>query len=269
MRPSNLLIRQRVVWGTTDLEQPMMNRAQPTRLLLVEDDLKLSKLIKHFLESNYFIVSCEVRGDQAPDRILNEQPDLVVLDILLPGKDGRAICREVRPYYDRPIIMLTALDEEVDQIIGLEIGADDYITKPVRPRLLLSRINAILRLTARSGIDTMPSELSSISPSIPADKILIGNIEVDTTNRSVRVSGQPKEFSTAQFDLLSYLAHHAGEVISRNRLYKALRGIDYDGLNRSIDLQIARLREKIGEDGKNPQIIKSVRGQGYLMVKTP
>jgi DNA-binding response OmpR family regulator len=247
----------------------MMNRAQPTHLLLVEDDLRLSKLIKHFLENNYFIVSCEVRGDQAPDRILNEKPDLVVLDILLPGKDGRAICREVRPHYDRPIIMLTALDEEVDQIVGLEIGADDYITKPVKPRLLLSRINAILRLTARAGVDTITNELPAISASMPTDKIHIGNIEVDTINRSVRVSGKTKEFSTAQFDLLCYMAHHAGEVISRSRLYKALRGIDYDGLNRSIDLQIARLREKIGENGKNPQIIKSVRGQGYLMVKTP
>jgi DNA-binding response OmpR family regulator len=246
----------------------MKNRAQPPHLFIVEDDLKLSKLIKQFLENNYFTVSCEVRGDKAPDRILNEKPDLVVLDILLPGKDGRAICREIRPFYDRPIIMLTALDEEVDQIIGLEIGADDYITKPVRPRLLLSRINAILRLTARAGIDTVPNGLPGTSSSIPAGKIFIGNIEVDTANRSVRVSGKPKEFSTAQFDLLSYMAHHAGEVISRSQLYKALRGIDYDGLNRSIDLQIARLREKIGEDGKNPQIIKSVRGQGYLMIKT-
>jgi DNA-binding response OmpR family regulator len=247
----------------------MTNLFQRTHLLLVEDDPKLSKLIKHFLESNFFIVSCEVRGDQAPDRILNEKPDLVILDILLPGKDGRTICREVRPYYDRPIIMLTALDEEVDQIIGLEIGADDYISKPVKPRLLLSRIRAILRLTARAGNDNMPNELSATSSSIPAEKIVIGNIEVDTTNRSVWVGGQPKEFSTAQFNLLSYLAHHAGEVISRNRLYRALRGIDYDGLNRSIDLQIARLREKIGENGKNPQIIKSIRGEGYLMVRTP
>jgi two-component system response regulator RstA len=247
----------------------MTNQPQSHHLLLIEDDLKLSELIKHFLEGNHFIVSCEVRGDQASERILNEKPDLVILDILLPGKDGRAICREVRPYYDRPIIMLTALDEEVDQIVGLEIGADDYISKPVRPRLLLSRINAILRLTARAGSDATSNSSTTISPTMPAGKIVIGNIEVDAANRSVRVAGQSEEFSTAQFDLLYYLAHHAGRVISRNQLYKDLRGIDYDGFNRSIDLQIARLREKIGDNGKNPRIIKSVRGEGYLMVQTP
>jgi two-component system OmpR family response regulator/two-component system response regulator RstA len=165
--------------------------------------------------------------------------------------------------------MLTALDEEVDQIVGLEIGADAYISKPVRPRLLLSRINAILRLTARACSDTLPKTAKkTITPSIPSGKIIIGNIEIDATNRSVRVAGLSEEFSTAQFDLLYYLAYHSGQVISRNRLYKDLRGIDYDGFNRSIDLQIARLREKIGDNGKNPQIIKSIRGEGYLMVQT-
>ncbi|MGD9246813.1 MAG: response regulator [Desulfobacteraceae bacterium] len=249
----------------------MTNQTQPLNLLLIEDDLKLSELIKHFLESNHFTVSCEVRGEHASDRILNEKPDLVILDILLPGKDGRAICREVRPYYDGPIIMLTALAEEVDQIVGLELGADDYITKPVRPRLLLSRINAILRLTARVGCEPAPNAPTptTISASSVASKIVIGDIEIDAANRSVRVAGQSEEFSTSQFDLLFYLANHAGRVITRNQLYKDLRGIDYDGFNRSIDLQIARLREKIGDNGKNPRIIKSIWGEGYMMVKTP
>ncbi|MGD8833338.1 MAG: response regulator [Desulfobacteraceae bacterium] len=247
----------------------MTNQAQPFHLLLVEDDLKLSELIKRFLECNYFIVSCEGRGDQASDRILNEKPDLVILDILLPGKDGRAICREVRPHYDKPIIMLTALDEEVDQIVGLEIGADDYITKPVRPRLLLSRINAILRLSARACNGPTSNAPTANPSSTLSGKIVIGNIEIDAANRSVRVSGHSEEFSTTQFDLLYYLAHHAGRVINRNQLYKDLRGIDYDGINRSIDLQIARLREKIGDNGKNPRIIKSIRGEGYLMVQRP
>jgi two-component system response regulator RstA len=247
----------------------MTNQAQPHHLLLIEDDLKLSKLIKYFLEGKHFIVSCEVRGDQALNRILNEKPDLVLLDILLPGKDGRAICREVRPHYGGPIIMLTALVEEEDQIVGLEIGADDYITKPVSPRLLLNRINALLRLTARAGSDVTSKAPTTIYPAKRSGKIVIGNIEVDAANRTVRVAGQSEKFSTAQFDLLYYLADHAGRVISRNQLYKDLRGIDYDGFNRSIDLQVARLREKIGDNGKNPRIIKSIRGEGYLMVPTP
>jgi two-component system response regulator RstA len=115
----------------------------------------------------------------------------------------------------------------------------------------------------------VPNTPTAISSAIPAGKIVIGHIEVDAVNRTVRVANHPEEFSTAQFDLLYYLAHHAGQVISRNRLYKDLRGIDYDGLNRSIDLQIARLRGKIGDNGKKPRIIKSIRGEGYMMVQTP
>ncbi|MFH0730063.1 MAG: response regulator [Pseudomonadota bacterium] len=237
-----------------------------THIFLVEDDEKLSGLIREYLERFGFRVTVEQDGAHAVEHILAKMPDLVLLDILLPGKDGNAICRELRPLYRGPIVMLTALDEEVDQIVGLEIGADDYITKPVRPRYLLSRINAILRLAARIG-DTSEVRLRIRGSEAPPGKIVIGRITIHLPSRSVRVGNASIELTTTQFDLLLYLAKHAGEIIHREQLFQGLRGIDYDGLNRSIDLTIARIREKIGDDAKHPRIIKSVRGEGYLLVK--
>lgn len=243
-----------------------MKVKEPTFIFLVEDDAKLAALIKEYLERHQFAVSIENDGSRAVSRILSENPALVVLDIMLPGKDGRTICRELREQYDRPIVMLTALDEEIDQIVGLEIGADDYITKPVKPRLLLSRINAMLRVVARSGGDSFGKTEFSRNKK-ESGKIVLGNLGIHIPSRTVRLSNQPIELTTSQFDLLSYLARHAGQVISRDHLYRHLRGIDYDGLNRSIDLTIVRLREKIGDNGKHPCIIKSIRGEGYMMVK--
>ena len=239
---------------------------KPVPIFLVEDDVKLTGLIKEYLERHQFTVSTENNGNRAVSRILDKNPALVILDIMLPGKDGRTICRELRDQYDGPIIMLTALDEEIDQIVGLEIGADDYITKPVRPRLLLSRINAMLRVVARSGGDSFDKTEFSRNKK-ESEKIVIGNLGIHIPSRTVQLSNQPIELTTSQFDLLSYLARHAGQVISRDHLYRHLRGIDYDGLNRSIDLTIVRLREKIGDNGKHPRMIKSIRGEGYMMVK--
>jgi two-component system response regulator RstA len=162
--------------------------------------------------------------------------------------------------------MLTALDEEVDQIVGLELGADDYITKPIRPRLLLSRINAMLRVVARSGTGA-----SNAAEPPDADgrveKIILGDLAIYLSNRDAFLDGKPLDLTSSQFDLLSFLARHAGRIVSRDELSRHLRGVDYDGLSRSIDLAVVRLREKIGDSGKHPRMIKSIRGEGYLMVK--
>lgn len=234
----------------------------PINIFLVEDDLKLTGLIREYLERHHFVVTVEHDGSSAVSRILEAQPDLVLLDILLPGKDGRTICREVRESYPGPIVMLTALDEEVDQVVGLELGADDYITKPVRPRLLLSRIQALLRFAERSG-----QEGAGAASIASGQRIVLGGLEIHRPSRTVLLEGQPVELTTAQFDLLAFLASHAGETISRDRLYRHLHGVDYDGFNRSMDLTIGRLREKIGDNGKNPHLIKSIWGEGYMMVK--
>jgi DNA-binding response OmpR family regulator len=243
-----------------------MDAKKPIPVFLVEDDTKLAGLIKAYLEGHHFTVTVVHDGARAVARILAEKPALVILDIMLPGKDGKTICRELRGRYDGPIVMLTALDEEVDQIVGLELGADDYITKPVRPRLLLSRINALLRVMARSGAGT-PRDPATPDADDRAEKIVLGGLEIHLPSRTVLLDGKSIELTTSQFDLLSFLASHAGQVISRDQISRHLRGIDYDGLSRSIDLAIVRLREKIGDDARHPRMIKSIRGEGYLMVR--
>jgi len=238
-----------------------LEESKAIQILLVEDDEKLAGLVKEYLENQNFSVSIESRGDKASPRILNEKPDLVILDIMLPGKDGRTICKEVRPQYDGLILMLTALGDETDEVVGLEIGADDYLAKPVAPRLLLTRINTLLRRTSR--LET----INSARNQQPETLIQIGSLVVDAGNRQVTMDDQPVDLTTAEFDLLYYLAQHPGEVLSREQIYQDVRGIEYDGIDRSIDLRIARLRKKLGDDGKQPKRIKSVRGAGYLLVK--
>lgn len=243
-----------------------MDATEETPVFLVEDDTKLAGLIKTYLERHQFTVMVEHDGSRAVSRIMDENPALVILDIMLPGKDGRTICRELRGRYNGPIVMLTALDEEVDEIVGLELGADDYITKPVKPRLLLSRINAMLRMVTRSGTGTSRSSATSDANG-EIEKIVLGDLKIHLPSRSVLLGEKPLELTSSQFDLLSFLANHAGRVISRDQLSRHLRGVDYDGYSRSIDLAIVRLREKISDDARHPRIIKSIRGEGYLMVR--
>jgi two-component system response regulator RstA len=226
----------------------------PSRILIVEDDLKLAELVREFLEGAGYQATVENRGDHAAERIPREQPDLVILDLMLPGLDGLEVCRRVRPAYAGVILMLTARGEEVDEVVGLEVGADDYMAKPVRPRLLLARVGSLLRRHREPAARTEPTT-----------RIELGTLVVDASSRSVRIDGRLLELTTAEFDLLWLLATHAGQVLTREQIYGNLRGISYDGLDRSIDLRIARLRRKLGDDSKQPQHIKSVRGVGYLL----
>ena len=226
-----------------------------TRILLVEDDDRLAKLTAEYLQKNDFEVAIEARGDTAETRILNDNPDLVILDIMLPGKDGFEVCRAVRDKYQGVILMLTARDEDLDQILGLELGADDYLAKPVQPRLLLARIKALLRRTP--GI-APPEEQGESGDST---ELSFGNF------RSTHLGNEVIDLTTAEFDLLWLLAKHAGNILSRDDLLQQLRGIGFDGLDRSIDARISRLRRKLGDDPENPTRIKTVRGKGYLFSK--
>jgi len=241
-----------------------MENSQLNRILLVEDDSKLSKLVKRYLEPLGFIVSIEPDGLRASERILDEKPDLVILDILLPGENGRTICRKVRPKYFGPIIMLTALGDEVDEVVGLEIGADDYLVKPVSPRRLLSHIQAALRRSARTE-----NAISAVSNEGPMKPLVIGSLIIDVSNRTAMLGNREIVLTTREFSLLLFFARNPGVVRSRNTISLAIRGIEYDGVDRFIDLQIMRLRKKIGDDGKRPRLIKSVWGEGYLLVKDP
>ncbi|MEN9022312.1 MAG: response regulator transcription factor [Verrucomicrobiales bacterium] len=227
------------------------------RILLVEDDLKLAALVKEYLESDQFEVDVETRGDTAANRILTDKHDLVILDVMLPGLDGFEVCKRVRPDFDGPILMLTARSEEVDEVIGLEMGADDYMSKPVRPRLLLARMRTLLR---RVQLNETPGTISE-----ECALIELTDLQIDATQRSVLLKGHPIYLTTAEFDLLWFLAQRPGEVVTRDQIFEKVIGMPYDGLDRSADLRITRLRKKLGDDGKQPSRIKSIRSVGYLL----
>lgn len=240
---------------------PGFSITMKTRILLIEDDERLANLTAEYLRKNDFEVGIEVRGDAAENRIIKEDPELVILDVMLPGKDGFEVCRSVRPHYKGVILMLTARDEDLDQILGLELGADDYLAKPVQPRLLLARIKALLR---RAPV-TPSGDTNSTSGE--SDELCFGNFRISQATRSTHLGPESIDLTTAEFDLLWLLASHAGNILSRDDLLQELRGIGFDGLDRSIDARISRLRRKLGDDPENPTRIKTVRGKGYLFSK--
>ncbi len=229
------------------------------RILLVEDDARLAGLVKEYLEaSDALEVWIEGRGDRAVQRILDEQPDLVILDIMLPGLDGLSVCKQVRERYPGPILMLSALGDEVDEVVGLEIGADDYVAKPASPRKVLARVRTLLR--------RVPA-VAAESTGGPEPVLAVGALVVDPGRRLASLEGRDLDLTTAEFDLLWLLARHVGEPLERERIYRELRGIEWDGMDRSIDLRVLRLRKKMGDDASHPRWIKSVRGVGYLLAR--
>ncbi len=228
-------------------------------IMLVEDDEKLAEATKEYLERNNFDVAVEYRGDLAVDRILNEKPDFVILDYMLPYKDGKAICREIRPHFHNPIIIVTAHEDEVDEIVTLEIGVDDYLVKPVKPRVLLARITNLLNLYKRIA-DNATSD--SNVPNVKSQ----GSLQIDVQKRLAIVDGRIVNLTSCEFDLLSYFFEHQGVILTREEIYRQIRGIEWDGADRSIDLRVSRLRNKIDDNGKSPRFIKSVRGTGYMLV---
>lgn len=223
------------------------------RIMIVEDDERLAVLTRDYLAANGLDVSVVSNGNEAIRRIPAEEPDLVVLDLMLPGADGLTVCREVRKQYRNPILMLTARSDDMDQVLGLEMGADDYVAKPVKPRLLLARIRALLR-RVESELEPVPTRLE------------FDNLIIDNAAREVLLDGRSVELTSAEYDLLWLLASNAGRVLSRELIFEKLRGIQYDGQDRSIDVRISRIRPKIGDDPDNPKRIKTVRSRGYLFV---
>lgn len=233
------------------------------RILIVEDDERLAELTREYLESNGLVVSLETHGGRAVDRIRAENPDLVVLDLMLPGEDGLSICRRIRPFYQGPVIMLTARTDDLDQVLGLEMGADDYIGKPVRPRVLLARIRALLRRVGENNGQNGREESAGEEPV----RLQFNDLVVDRSMREAWLNDGSIDLTSAEFDLLWLLASNAGRVLSREEIFTALRGIEYDGQDRSIDVRVSRIRPKIGDDPVHPRRIKTVRSKGYLFVK--
>ena len=223
----------------------------PTPLvLLVEDDLRLAELVRTYLQGNGFRVVVEHRGDRVIEHLQHDMPDLVVLDLGLPGRDGFAVCRELRAASDLPILIVTARDSDIDHVVGLELGADDYVVKPVEPRVLVARIHALLR-RARA--------VSPIEPRIQR----FGDLTINATARSVAIGTSEVALSSNEFDLLFFLACRAGEIQSRETLYLQLYKREYDGLDRTLDVRISHLRKKLGEAGAADRI-RTVWGRVYL-----
>ncbi len=229
----------------------MSSSLQPL-VVVVEDDLRLSELVRSYLHANGFRVSVENRGDRVVERVRSESPDLVILDLGLPGKDGFSVCRELRAAFSIPILILTARDNDIDHVVGLELGADDYVIKPVEPRVLIARIQALLRRSRTPGA----AENRTLS---------FGALSINTAARSVMLNDQPVALSSNEFDLLLFLASRAGEFQSRETLYQQLYKREYNGMDRTLDVRISHLRRKLGDTG-NPERIKTVWGHGYLFV---
>jgi two-component system, OmpR family, response regulator len=232
------------------------------RILLVEDDVGLARLTAEYLGNRHLDVEVLHHGERALARLSEQRAEqaihLVVLDVMLPGKDGFEICRSLRQAgNDIPILMLTARDEDIDQVLGLELGADDYLTKPVQPRLLLAHIKAILRRLK-------PTRLQDQHDTASVDVLNFGALTISRVARDVLLGDEVIDLTTAEFDLLWLLASNAGRVLSRNEILRELRGLDYDGIDRSIDSRVSRLRRKLGDEAITSAHIKTVRPHGYL-----
>ena len=228
-------------------------RESVTRILLVEDDEELAALIGDYLSENELSVHLISDGAKAENAVRSLSPDLVILDLMLPNKDGLQICRDLRGWFRGPILVLTARSGWVDEIVGLELGADDYLGKPVEPRLLLARIRSLLRRTERSVVGDSTAKSQTI--------------QIDTKNRIAYMNRRALDLTDAEFDLLAYLKAHTGVQLTRERLSREVCGIGYDGLDRTLDVRVGRLRTKLGDDAKHSRWIKSIRGVGYLFVE--
>lgn len=231
------------------------------KIVFVEDDKDVGELIAAYLGRHDIDVIVENRGDRAEATIAATNPDLVMLDIMLPGKDGMTLCRDLSSGdgWQGPIVLLTSLDSDMNHILSLEMGANDYILKTTPPAVLLARLRLHLR-QSRAG--NQPDEISS---SIAGQKALrFGTLSIDPINRQVTLSDETVALSTADFDLLWELATHAGSILNRDALLKTLRGVSYDGMDRSIDVAISRLRKKLLDSATEPYRIKTIRNKGYL-----
>ena len=224
------------------------------RILLVEDDPRLAEMLAEYLGQAGFRVTVAPLGATALERLAGAEYEAVVLDLMLPDMDGLDICRQLRTRADTPVLMLTARGEPIDRIVGLELGADDYLPKPFQPRELLARLRAILRRGSRARA--------------PGEKpMTFGRLEIDTAAHAARLDGVQCELTGYQFDLLVTLAKNAGRVLSRDALLDAVKGEQLESFDRSIDVHVSRIRAAIEDNPKKPRRVITVRGSGYVFAK--
>ena len=224
-------------------------------LLVVDDDERLRSLLAEYLGGRGYAVLTAEGGEAGLARLRSGGVDLVVLDVMMPDLDGFEVCRRLRSFSKVPVIMLTARGDELDRIVGLEIGADDYLPKPFNPRELLARIQAVLRRT-------------EASPEVDGT-LRAGPLSVDVDRRAVTLNGDRLTLTTTEFEILRTLVANAGRVIPRERLMELARGEEWAAFDRSVDVHISHLRRKLGDDSRQPVFIKTVRGVGYTMPRDP
>ena len=226
-------------------------------LLLVEDDRELAQMIVSFLSDEGYSVDWVDNGREAVERLARPpSPDLVILDVMLPEVSGIDVCRQVEGGFSNPILMLTARNDDLTEITSLDRGASGFLTKPVRPHVLLAHVRALLRAASSSGKQSEPSV---------GDRLTAQDISVYPSSLTARVDERELDLTTAEYQLLELLVRNAGRLVTREELYRVLRGIDYDGLDRSIDMRVSALRTKMGDTVAPFRYIKTVRGQGYLL----
>jgi DNA-binding response OmpR family regulator len=225
-------------------------------ILVVDDDDRLRDLVAEYLDARGFQVLTAADGEEGLARIRGGGVDLVVLDVMLPKRDGLEICRELRAFSRVPVIMLTARGDETDRIVGLEIGADDYMPKPFNPRELLARIQAVLRRTDQTASESK-------------EQLTAGPISVDPDRRTASIHGQALDLTTTEFEILRTLVANAGRVIARERLMELARGEEFASFERSVDVHVSHIRKKLGDDPKSPVYVKTVRGIGYTIPRDP
>ncbi len=224
-----------------------------TRVLIIDDDEKLSALLMEYLTQFGFSVRAVPEPESGLRALKHDPPDIVILDVMLPDMDGFSVCRKVRESSRVPIVMLTARGDVMDRIVGLELGADDYLPKPFEPRELVARMQAVLR----RGASTTTDEPQTVR---------VGGLEVNWSTRDANLEGQALALTTAEFELLGLLVRNRGRVLSRERIMDETRGIDWEAYDRSIDVLVSRLRQKLGDDAKRPAFIRTVRGAGYCFI---
>ncbi len=229
-----------------------MSESDPIKVLLIEDDERLARLTAKYLESHGLVVTVAPDGRSGLAEALRAPPDVVLLDLMLPQLSGMEVCRELRARSDVPIVMVTALGEEADKVLGLEGGADDYIAKPFSSRELLARVRAQSR---RARGHSGPG----------AERVVVGALSIDIASHSARLDGKLLPLTSAELALLAALARRPGRVLSRDQLIELTKGSAEEAFDRSIDVSISRLRQKLGDDPKNPRYLKTVRGVGYLL----
>ena len=225
------------------------------KVLIIDDDRKHSELLQAYFKRFGINLVCAYDSVEGFKKLAREEPDLLLLDIMLPGKDGFEICREVRKSSDIPIIMLTARGDVIDRVSGLELGADDYIGKPFEPRELVARVQATLRRSEKTGFSS--------------DELRFEGLVINTETRSVQVDGESVDLTSMEYELLVLLARRPGKKVSRDEILSELRGIDAAILTRSVDIMISRLRQKLGDSVKPARFIQTVWGRGYSFVGQP